>query len=80
MSLCEIFSTSSSDVRIFGEFQVKWDPCVFSKSIITPSHREKTLMMNSTLFLRLGENNLDMDAVQVIADVLRVSESISNLG
>ncbi|XP_028285284.1 NACHT, LRR and PYD domains-containing protein 3-like [Parambassis ranga] len=30
--------------------------------------------------LWLGENNLDMDAVQVIADVLRVSESITQLG
>lgn len=45
-----------------------------------PSEREKALLMNSTLFLRLGENNLDMDAVQVIADVLQVSESITNLG
>lgn len=40
----------------------------------------RKLLMNSTLFLRLGENNLDMDAVQVIADVLQVSESITNLG
>ncbi|XP_069026459.1 NACHT, LRR and PYD domains-containing protein 3-like [Embiotoca jacksoni] len=30
--------------------------------------------------LWLGENNLDMDAVQVIADVLQVSESITYLG
>ncbi|KAM4536677.1 NACHT, LRR and PYD domains-containing protein 12-like isoform 2-T3 [Odontesthes bonariensis] len=30
--------------------------------------------------LWLGENNLDMDAVQVIADVLKVSESITHLG
>ncbi|XP_035850002.1 NACHT, LRR and PYD domains-containing protein 3-like isoform X1 [Sander lucioperca] len=30
--------------------------------------------------LWLGENNLDMDTAQVIADVLRVSESITHLG
>ncbi|XP_008292476.1 protein NLRC3-like [Stegastes partitus] len=30
--------------------------------------------------LWLGENNLDMESVQVIADVLRVSESITHLG
>ncbi|XP_070785970.1 NLR family CARD domain-containing protein 3-like [Enoplosus armatus] len=30
--------------------------------------------------LWLGENNLDMDTVQVIADVLQVSESITHLG
>lgn len=67
-------------MRVFGEFQVKLDPGVFSKFIITPSDRDKTLLMNSTLSLRLGENNLDMDAVQVIADVLQVSENITNLG
>lgn len=32
------------------------------------------------LFFRLGENNLEMDAVQVIADVLQASESIIYLG
>ncbi|CAG5929301.1 unnamed protein product, partial [Menidia menidia] len=30
--------------------------------------------------LWLGENNLDVDAVQVVADVLKVSESITHLG
>lgn len=30
--------------------------------------------------LRLGENNLDMEAVQVIADVLKESENIVYLG
>lgn len=30
--------------------------------------------------LRLGENNLDMDTVQVIADVLQMSDSLTHLG
>lgn len=34
---------------------------------------------NSTI-LRLGENNLDMDAIEVIADVLQVSDSVTELG
>lgn len=33
-----------------------------------------------SICLRLGENNLDMEAVQVIADVLKESENIVYLG
>lgn len=32
------------------------------------------------LFIRLGENNLDMDTVCVIADVLQNSDKIKELG
>lgn len=39
------------------------------------------LCTDITVFIsRLGENNLDMDTVQVIADVLRVSDSLTHLG
>lgn len=39
------------------------------------------LCANSAIsFLRLGENNLDMDTVQVIADVLKVSDNVTQLG
>lgn len=37
-------------------------------------------LLQDFIFLRLGENHLSVETVEVIADVLRVSESIVNLG
>lgn len=77
-------------MRVFGEFQVKFP------SFDRPFHVVATLSIAygaphmesacticiyfSISCLRLGENNLDMEAVQVIADVLKESENIVYLG